>query len=73
LVTASDYLRDLGDLLWNMAEEARADAADDYERGRAFGLYEAVSLVEQQAASFGLSSDKVGLGGRRAEDLLQGG
>lgn len=72
-MTASDYLRDLGDLLWNMAEEARADSADDYERGRAFGLYEAVSLVEQQAASFGLSSDEVGLGGRRADDLLQDG
>jgi hypothetical protein len=71
-MTSTDYLRDLGHLLWGMAEAARVNAADDYDRGRAFGLYEAVSLVEQQAASFGLSSDDVGLGGRRADDLLRG-
>jgi hypothetical protein len=72
MTTTDSFLRDLGDLLWGMAEAARTGADDEYQRGRAFGLYEAVSLVEQQAAAFGLSSEAVGLGERQADDLLHG-
>ena len=65
------HLRDLGGLLWALADEAQQDAAtDDYARGRAFGLYEAVSLLEQQAVAFGLSARAVGLEGREADSLL---
>lgn len=67
---ASGYVRDLGGLLWSEAKKAKRIAADDFERGRAFGLYEAVSLMEQQAASFGLSPADVGLEGRAADALL---
>lgn len=69
-MATADYLRDLGGLLWQMAEQARHAGADDYERGRAFGLYEAVALMEQQASAFGMSSEDVGLAGRLADDLL---
>lgn len=66
------YLRDLGDLLWALADRARQSAgADDHARGRALGLYEAVSLMEQQAAAFGLSAAEVGLEGRSADHLLR--
>ena len=55
------YLRDLGDLLWTLADSARADADDDYKRGRAMGPYEAVSLMQQQATAFDLPPEAVGL------------
>ncbi|MDP3713899.1 MAG: hypothetical protein Q8R60_15590 [Mycobacteriales bacterium] len=68
---AVPYVRDLGDLLWTLADEARRTAGDDsYKRGRAFGLYEAVSLLEQQAVAFGLPPAAVGMAERRAESLL---
>lgn len=70
-MTGADYLRDLGRLLYDLAEAASTDACDDHGRGRALGLYEAVSLVEQQATAFGLSPDDVGLAGRRADNLLR--
>jgi hypothetical protein len=63
--TASNYLRDLGPLLLELATSAKEDAArtgDAYERGRQMGLYEAVSLMTQQAEAFGMSRDQVGLG-----------
>lgn len=67
---ASLYLRDLGGLLWSEAEQAKRNAADDFERGRAFGLYQAVSLMQQQAVAFGLAPADVGLEGRGADALL---
>jgi hypothetical protein len=63
--TASNYLRDLGPLLLELASRAKDDAArsgDAYERGRQMGLYEAVCLLVQQADAFGLSREQVGLG-----------
>jgi hypothetical protein len=69
-MATADYLHDLGDLLWQMAEQARRTGTDDYERGRAFGLYEAVALMEQQASAVGMSNEDVGLAGRLADDLL---
>lgn len=68
---AANYVRDLGDLLWQLASEARTRAAvDDHARGRAFGLYQAVSLMEQQALAFGLPREAVGLANRQADTLL---
>ena len=64
--TASDYLRDLGPLLLELAHDAKkkVDRTDDaYDRGRQMGLYEAVSLLARQADAFGMDRDEVGLAG----------
>jgi hypothetical protein len=63
---ASNYLRDLGPLMLDVARAAKAEAdrtADAFERGRQMGLYEAVSLLVQQSDAFGLDRDEVGLAG----------
>ena len=67
--TAAYYLRDFGPLLFELALAAKADAdadasGDGFNRGRASGLYEAVSLLVQQADAFGIDRDEVGLAGR---------
>lgn len=71
--SVAHYVHDLGELLWELADDARQAAAEDpYDRGRAFGLYEAVSLMQQQAVAFGLPPEAVGLMGRDADrDLLR--
>lgn len=64
--SAPDFVRDLGPLLLELAQAARADSdrsGDAFDRGRAHGLYEAVSLVTQQADAFGLDRGQVGLAG----------
>jgi hypothetical protein len=64
--SASNYLRDLGPLLMDLARTARADAdrtGDAFDRGRSMDLYEAVSLVVQQADAFGFDRGDVGLDG----------
>jgi hypothetical protein len=62
----ANYLHDLGVLLLNAARAAKAAAADadgddDFERGRAMALYEVVSLMQQQAAAFGIPLAALGL------------
>jgi hypothetical protein len=66
------YVRDLGDELWRLMAEAAA-AADDFDRGRLTGLYEAVSLMINQAAAFGLSASDVGLADRAPAQWLGSG
>ncbi|WP_183094954.1 hypothetical protein [Nocardioides stalactiti] len=64
--TASHYLRDLAPLLLELAQTAQHQADrsdDDFDRGRVMGLYEAISLLIQQADAFGMSSREVGLAG----------
>ena len=34
---------------------------DDYERGRRFGLFEAMALIDRQAKSFGIDRSEIGL------------
>lgn len=72
--TAADYLRDLGPLLVGLARDAREAAersGSDFERGRLMGLYQAVSLLAQQADAFGMQRDEVGLNGVDVDnDLL---
>ena len=49
-----------------LAEAAKAEVAqggDEYARGRLMGLYEAVSLLVQQAGVFGIDLEEVGLAG----------
>jgi hypothetical protein len=53
-------------LLMDLARTAKADAdqtGDPFDRGRAMGLYEAVSLVVLQADAFGLDRGDVVLRG----------
>jgi hypothetical protein len=56
-----DYLRDLGQLVKELALEAKASKISaagtdryDYELGRLTALHEVVSLTQQQAKAFGL-------------------
>lgn len=60
--TAALYLRDLGDLVKELAQAAKAErdaspAGEDraYAQGRLMALHEVVSLMQQQADAFGLS------------------
>ena len=61
--TLSRYLRDFASEVVAMAEST--NPADDagFGHGRRMALYEVVSLVLMQAATFGLPLDDVGLGG----------
>jgi hypothetical protein len=71
----ADYLRDLGDELRRRAEgataEARANRNDAFLQGHAHALYSVVSLMQQQAESFGLPMRDLRFDGLDAErDLL---
>jgi hypothetical protein len=56
--TATHYLQDLGQLVAERAlsakRKAEVDAEDHFAAGVAFGYYEVVSLMQQQAEAFGL-------------------
>jgi len=63
-----NYLCDLGDLIKEKALEAKRNkdgstgqADYDYELGRLMGYHEVVSLMQQQAQTFGISLDKIHL------------
>ncbi len=63
--TAENLLHDLAVELVERALDAKQEAAvsgSDYERGRHFALYEAVSLITQQAITFGVPLERIGLG-----------
>lgn len=73
--TAENFILDLGALVKEAALEAAASSgsggADQFEAGRAMAWCEAASLIQQQAAAFGLSLSQVGLGDFDADrDLL---
>ena len=70
-----DYLRDLGYLLREMAVEAQrahvANRQDEFTSGRAFALYEVLSLMQSQALAFQMSAADLALEGFDADrDLL---
>jgi hypothetical protein len=64
-----NYLRDLGDHLRRMGEEARdavAASSDDdriFQQGRRMAYVEVLSLMEQQAAAFDLPLSDLALDG----------
>lgn len=70
----ADYLLDLGVLLKEMALEAKARQAatdSDFDTGYVAGFHRVVSLMQQQAESFGLSLEAIGLDGIDADvDLV---
>ena len=65
---ASNYLRDLGDLVKFSARTARqrrdsssTEADRTFEAGRLTAYYEVVSLMQQQAAAFGIGLTQLSL------------
>jgi hypothetical protein len=73
---AENFIRDLGALAREAAlaaaeKSTSSDEDRQFESGRAMAWYEVTSLIQQQAAAFGLSPSQVGLEGFDAErDLL---
>jgi len=67
---AANFLHDLGPLVLERATQATG-AQDAFEKGRAFGLAEVVSLMQEQAAAFQIDLAALGLDGVNPErDLL---
>ena len=71
----ANYLRDLGYELRRQAEAARAEARarpeDAFAQGQAHAFCSVLSLMQQQAQSFGLPLGELALDGLDAErDLL---
>lgn len=63
---AENLLHDVAVELLEKAREAKREAGasgSDYDKGRHLALYEAVSLINQQATAFGLPLERIGLGG----------
>lgn len=71
---SANYVYDLGQELLALARKACVDAAinhDPFAKGRQTGLYEALSLMREQAVAFGLGDEAIGLKGVNIEDLLK--
>ena len=67
--TAKNYLLDLGQLLTEYSVEAKKNwlnssgtDKEQFESGYLMGLHRAVTLMQQQAMSFGISQADLGLG-----------
>ena len=64
---ASNYLRDLGDLLKQAARAAREESRrplpvnDQFALGRLSAFHEVISLMQQQASAFGLDLHSLSL------------
>lgn len=72
-----NYLRDLGHLLAEAAREAKRErdqlndsSRREYAIGRLMGYHEIVSLMQEQAAAFGIPLSDVGLNGIEPEEDL---
>ena len=61
--SATQLLRDLVLELLEQAREAKAIArgGSDFDKGRHLALYEVVSLIHQQALTFGVPLKEIGL------------
>ena len=62
-MSADLLIKDWSTELVRLIEEAKADAAagDDFAKGRKFRLGEALSLLQQEARTFGLNASTLGL------------
>jgi broad specificity phosphatase PhoE len=61
-----NYLRDLGDLLREIAQAAKQNheqTGTDFTAGYLSGLHRTVSLMQQQAEAFGIPLEKIKLDG----------
>lgn len=71
---SANYLHDLGREVLILARKAKLDAAtsaDPFSKGRQTALYEVLSLMREQAATFGLDEAAIGLKGVNIEELLK--
>ena len=60
----SDYLRDLGVLIKEIAFQAKktsAESPSDFSSGYLAGFHRVVSLMQQQADAFGIPYEELGL------------
>lgn len=71
---ASNYLKDLGQLIKERALEAKANAqasSDSYDVGFLMAWHDIVSLMHSQAVAFGIPYEEIGLSNIDADtDLL---
>ncbi|WP_259779846.1 hypothetical protein [Aestuariispira ectoiniformans] len=61
---ARDYLKDLGLLIKDLALEAKTQSVEkstDFSIGYMAGFHRVVSLMQQQAETFGISMEDIGL------------
>lgn len=66
-----NYLRDLGVLIRELALEAKKQATEkesDFSIGYMSGFHRIVSLMQQQAEAFNISSEEIGLNGLDADE-----
>jgi hypothetical protein len=71
---AENYLQDLGKELLLLARNAQRESAqgtDPFQKGRQTAFYEVLSIMKQQALSFGLDDRIVGLDGVDIDTLLR--
>jgi hypothetical protein len=75
--TARNYLRDLGYLVREYAEEAKAEAAKykvgseaDFQSGRLMAYYEVASLMKSQAEAFEIPLEDLAFGGFDPDGLM---
>ena len=71
--TADNYLLDLGPLILERAKEAKRSLQkenDTFEQGRLSAFYAVLSLMKQQAQTFGLDEEEIGLKGVNLDELL---
>ena len=70
----SDYLRDLGVIIKEMAFQAKrcsVESPGEFSSGYLAGFHRVVSLMQQQAEAFGISCDELGISGIDADvDLV---
>lgn len=70
--TSNNFIHDYVVLLQELARQARGVDAkpSDFDAGRGFGLYEALSLIKDQLASFGMSPSDIGIESLDPEQYL---
>ena len=72
--TERNYIYDLGYELVLLAKRIESESQtpeDQFQGGRRFALYEVLSLMKQQAETFGLSTTQIGLKEYDIEKLLK--
>ena len=72
--TERNYLFDLGQELVLLAKRIESESQapeDQFQRGRRFAIYEVLSLMKQQAETFGLAATQIGLEEFDIERLLK--
>ena len=72
--TERNYLYDLGQELVLLAKRIESESQapeDQFYRGRRYAIYEVLSLMKQQAETFGLTASQIGLQELDVEKLLK--